>query len=605
MNVKQSQYFKQYFHHLVVLLLLALISNPALAEESGYIVFVSSDDHQLYSVIDGEVRQQTFNPFSLNSDPAWSPNGKYITYSAHPVRGRLVDHERQIFIKPINDEEIVQLTFDGGNSEPAWSPDGKRIAFTRTIEDRLNVVNSRSDIFVMDAEGKSIVQLTKGGDGTSSSPDWSPDGREIVYLFASDPRSIPRIYIMNADGTSPHPLFMNRASVDEPKWSPTGRYIAYWGGVEISPEARYPQLYIMNTVTQKLTRITEAALIHETPAWSPDGTEIAFAAGVEDKQDIYIIRVEDGKITQLTHDLTREVQPTWSPDGEHVAFVSFGRGKGDIYRMTRKGENRVQLTNHPESDLYPAWSPNGNQIAFFRSKDIYLMDIDGGNQVNLTQDGKSFLPAWSPDGRQIAYFWEDGNRSAIHIMNSDGRNRVEVRAAPNLRVSNISWSPDGKKLAYTCRQDQGIRRGPQVCIFDFETETEEIPLFEPAFPEVVQWAPSFGRRYVVAARPPLSSIDRLYGIFIIDRNGMNNRLLFSRKNLNKTQGGLSWSPDEQAIMFADENEKLFILDVNTGHRQLFMEEGYKPDWIDPFQSVSPKGKQVTSWGAIKRKIVDR
>ena len=378
---------------------------------------------------------------------------------------------------------------------------------------------------------------------------------------------------MNADGTSPHPLFLNRASVDEPKWSPTGRYIAYRGGVEISREALYPQLYVVNTVTQQWTRITKAALMHETPAWSPDGTEIAFAAGIKDKQDIYVIRVEDGKITQLTHDPAREIQPTWSPDGEHIAFVSFAGGKGDIYRMTRKGEDRVQLTNHPESDLVPAWSPKGNQIAFFRSKDIYLMDINGGNQVNLTQDGKSLLPAWSPDGRQIAYFWDDGNRSAINIMNSDGRNRVEVRAAPNLRVSNISWSPDGKKLAYICIQDQGIITGPQICIFNFETQTEEIPVFEPLSPKMVQWAPPFGRRYVVAARPPLSSIDRLYGIFIIDRNGMNNRLLFSRKNLNKTLGGLSWSPDEQAIMFADENEKLFILDVNTGHRQLFMEEG--------------------------------
>ena len=183
MSMKRSRYFKQHFHPLFVLFPLVLMSDFVLAGESGYIVFVSSDDNQLYSVINGEVKRQTFNPFALSSDPTWSPNGKYIAYSAHPIHRKVVGHERQIFIRLINDEEIIQLTFDGGNSQPTWSPDGRRIAFTRTIEDKLEVVNSRSDIFVMDAEGKSIVQLTNGGDGTSSSRiGLQMDGRLFTSL---------------------------------------------------------------------------------------------------------------------------------------------------------------------------------------------------------------------------------------------------------------------------------------------------------------------------------------------------------------------------------------------------------------------------------------
>ena len=74
----------------------------------------------------------------------------------------------------------------------------------------------------------------------------------------------------------------------------------------------------------------------------------------------------------------------------------------------------------------PARSPDGTKVAFttFRDGDreIYVMDADGGNPVNLTRhDAFDSAPAWSPDGRRIAFESErDGGVPHIFVMNADG-----------------------------------------------------------------------------------------------------------------------------------------------------------------------------------------
>ena len=141
----------------------------------------------------------------------------------------------------------------------------------------------------------------------------------------------------------------------------------------------------------------------------------------------------DGSSLQQVTDLRGIFEyPTWSPDGKRIAFhCSFGRifstGTGDfeICVVNANGTGPAQITDSAGENKLPAWSPDGKQIAFQSNRDgwptlpdfvppgydtgqlgdyeIYMMNVDGTDQQNLTnhpQADDSF-PAWSDDGYLI------------------------------------------------------------------------------------------------------------------------------------------------------------------------------------------------------------
>ena len=128
----------------------------------------------------------------------------------------------------------------------------------------------------------------------------------------------------------------------------------------------------------------------------------------------------------------------------NIAFVSFLDSNLEIYVMDSDGSDPVNLTNDPYDDRFPAWSPDGNRLAFASSRvgnfELYVMDADGSNLVRLTQErGYDRVPAWSPDGTKIAFFTDrDGSYSdssknyEIYVMDADGSNQVRL-------TNNSAW----------------------------------------------------------------------------------------------------------------------------------------------------------------------
>ena len=135
-----------------------------------------------------------------------------------------------------------------------------------------------------------------------------------------------------------------------------------------------------------------------------------------------------------------------------ITFETDRDGNREIYVMEPDGSNPVNLTNNPADDMQPSWSPDGSRIAFVSNREtdgeggkyVYVMDSNGENIRQLNTENESTWPDWSPDGRMITYtaFGD------IYVINADGSGEA-VNLTNSPEVDQLSkWSPDSKQILW-------------------------------------------------------------------------------------------------------------------------------------------------------------
>ena len=131
----------------------------------------------------------------------------------------------------------------------------------------------------------------------------------------------------------------------------------------------------------------------------------------------------------------------------------------DLWVMDGDGGNPVNLTNDQANNFGPAWSPDGQRIAFARALsftdsdwDLWVIDADGGNLVQLTQGpSQDGGPAWSPDGRRIAYASRQDHESTADIWVME-------------RQRGRSGQPDGEHRRRFCALVVAGRSPHRLCL---------------------------------------------------------------------------------------------------------------------------------------------
>ncbi|MGQ0647944.1 MAG: amidohydrolase family protein [Gemmatimonadaceae bacterium] len=414
---------------------------PSIAPTGEEIAFVRTRGRaqlvQAINVASGAERALT--PVEGRYDaPSWGPGGTVVYHTTTPNASRLeVDgtpltggenafafragwlsaHE----IAYVSDGKIRRRSIAGGEARTIDFTATLRVtraAYARRVRD----VTSRTP-----RRALGIV-----------APVISPDGKQVAFT------ALGNLYTMPVGG-APVPVTDDRYLDTEPAWSPDGRYLAWSsdrGGALLD-------LWLYDTKTSQVRRLTEEPTSAMGAAWSPDGKRIAFldVDGVWRRANVSVVEVATGKVTRVHESLFGPGVPAWSTDGTRIAVAAlrpysarFREGTNQILTMSADGgdDRWFAPVEHLSIDSRvgagPAWSPDGTKLAIIYEGVLALVSVaaDGrplGPPRRLTSE-IAHAPSWTGDSKKILYQSND----RLRLLDLDSDTAIDVPV-------NLSYTP--------------------------------------------------------------------------------------------------------------------------------------------------------------------
>ncbi len=257
--------------------------------------------------------------------------------------------------------DLLRLTTSGDAVVPTWSPDGTQIAFGR--------VGSNRNIFVMDADGADLRQVTTGPE-EKTQPSWSPDGRSLIYVQYSGGGYTGELSLHTApvDGGAATLLaacgMCTHSSGDPcecqwPTYSPDGSSIAYvsWVPKDTDPGIRVPSVFLMGADGSGGHNLLPRGMWGHMPRWLPDGSGILFSGydGSGLAYDVYRMDADGTDLQRLTTSGSIG-SASLSRDGTRLVFDRMVPGGSRLLEvMGVDGTAPRQITDF--SAVYPRWRP--------------------------------------------------------------------------------------------------------------------------------------------------------------------------------------------------------------------------------------------------------
>ncbi len=170
--------------------------------------------------------------------------------------------------------DLKNLTHTPGyDAEGSYSPDGKRIVFCSNRDGNLQ-------LYIMDADGRHVRQLTHAPHCYNGGPFFSPDGKQVIFRSDRKKKDFLQIYVINADGTGERALTHEPTRVNwAPYWYKDGKHVIYGSADYGNPAAGHNfDLWWLDIETGKKTRITFDPAADVLPVFSPDGKKLMWTS---------------------------------------------------------------------------------------------------------------------------------------------------------------------------------------------------------------------------------------------------------------------------------------------------------------------------------------
>ncbi|PYZ94182.1 peptidase [Salipaludibacillus keqinensis] len=332
------------------------------------------------------ITSQDLRKLNVLNDPQLSPDGGTCAF----VRQYITDEDEytsHLFLQKIQDDTPEQWTFGEGTvSSPRFSPDGQWLTFVSK-----RGTQKTPQLYLLSLNGgeaKSVTHLENG----AGQPIWSPDSSRILFTTSFEKGDLPSTSIddkKEKQTEKSQPLIVER--------------LKYKSDAAGFLDQKNKQLAIYHVDNETTEFITDEEFDHEPSSWSPDGEKVCYFSNKQgdDKlvSDIYLLDVHSKKDKQLTNGKGMFSHGTFSPDGKTVACLGHMK---EFAGATHSKIWTIDLSTNETSCITEGWDMNVS--------DSCIGDIRSG-QANPG-------PVWTEDSTSIfalASAWGNTELYQVHL----------------------------------------------------------------------------------------------------------------------------------------------------------------------------------------------